>query len=180
MTQYHELRQKYHPKQAGEPLRLIIIAESSPLPNPDLKYFYKPTGFTGELLFSALMKQIDFEKPLTKADGLSEFQRRGWLLIDATYQPVNKTRKIADQIILRDYPLLVADLNELTPDRRVPVILIKKNVCELLEPKLLKDGFNVLNKGTDIPFPFGRHRKVFEDRFRLTALRARHRQQLER
>ncbi len=113
------------------------------------------------------MKQIDFEKPLTKADGLSEFQRRGWLLIDATYQPVNKTRKIADQIILRDYPLLVADLNELTPDRRVPVILIKKNVCELLEPKLLKDGFNVLNKGTDIPFPFGRHRKVFEDRFRF-------------
>jgi hypothetical protein len=78
MTQYHELRQKYHPKQAGEPLRLIIIAESPPLPNPKLKYFYKPTGFTGELLFSALMKQIDFEKPLTKADGLSEFQRRGW------------------------------------------------------------------------------------------------------
>ena len=49
MTQYHELRQKYHPKQAGGPVSAIIIAESSPLPNPDLKYFYKRTGSTGEL-----------------------------------------------------------------------------------------------------------------------------------
>jgi hypothetical protein len=166
VTQNHELRQKYHPKQAGEPLRLIIIAESPPEPSPDLKYFYKPTGFTGELLFSALMKQIDFS-PTTKEIGLREFQRRGWFLVDATYQPVNQLDdKIADQIILGDYLLLVADLNELTPDRRVPVILIKKNVCQLLESKLLKDGFNVLNKGTVIPFPFGYHRKDFHDKFR--------------
>jgi hypothetical protein len=116
MTQYHELRQRYHPKQAGEPLRLIIIAESPPEPNPDLKYFYKPTGFTGELLFSALMKQMDFS-PTTK-----EFQRRGWFLVDATYQPVNQLDdKIADQIILRDYLLLVADLNELDQEKRLPI-----------------------------------------------------------
>jgi hypothetical protein len=158
---YLDLRRRYEPK----PPKLIIVAESPPEPKPDFKYFYEPTGLTNEPLFSALMKRIHFNKPLTKAEGLSEFQRRGWFLVDATYQPVNKTRKIADEIILRDYPLLMADLNELTPDRRVPVILIKANVCELLKPKLVNDGFNVINHDVDPPFPSHGWQPKFHEKF---------------
>jgi hypothetical protein len=33
------------------------------------------------------MKQISFS-PCTKEEGLREFQRRGWVLVDATYEPV--------------------------------------------------------------------------------------------
>ncbi|MGA8294045.1 MAG: hypothetical protein WB820_16445, partial [Rhodoplanes sp.] len=58
-------------------------------------------------------------------------------------------RRLASKVrvIERDYPLLRADLATLTPDRSSPLILIKKNVCQILEPKLVQDGFNVLNDG---------------------------------
>jgi hypothetical protein len=38
------------------------------------------------------------------------------------------------------YPLLRDDLASLTPDRSIPVVLIKANVCRILEPLLSKDG----------------------------------------
>jgi len=40
----------------------------------------------------------------------------------------------------------------LSPDPSVRLILIKANVCEVLEPKLAKNRFNVLNRGTAV-FP---------------------------
>jgi hypothetical protein len=48
-------------------------------------------------------------------------------------------------IIIRDYPLLRDDLASLLSDQSVPLVLIKKNVCRILQPKLVEDGFNVLN-----------------------------------
>ena len=35
-----------------------------------------------------MMKLINY-RPVSKADGLAEFAQRGYLLIDATYSPVN-------------------------------------------------------------------------------------------
>lgn len=79
------------------------------------------------------MRQLRL-RPATKHEGLGAFQRRGWVLVDATYQPVNildaRNRKA---VIIRDYPLLRDDLRTLAPERD---ILIKANVCALLEPKL--------------------------------------------
>jgi hypothetical protein len=40
-------------------------------------------------------------------------------------------------------------------------ILIKRNVCKLLEDKLAQDGFEVLNKGTVIPFPMYHWKRIF-------------------
>jgi len=55
-------------------------------------------------------------------------------------------------IILYDFPLLVAELWKYAgPD--TGIVLVKANVCRLLEPKLQEAGFNVLNRGTMIPFP---------------------------
>jgi hypothetical protein len=70
-----------------------------------------------------------------------------------------------DSAIERDYPALLDELDRLTPDRAVPLALIKANVCEILEPKLTKDRFNVLNRGRRIPFPSSGRQKEFHEQF---------------
>jgi hypothetical protein len=78
----------------------VTIAESPPASG---KYFYDPTGATSEWLFAALMKQIGFS-PSNKEEGLREFQRRGWILIDATYEPVAFDERIASLEAKLDQP----------------------------------------------------------------------------
>ena len=46
-----------------------------------------------------------------------------------------------------------------------PSILLKANVCKLLEPKLKGDGFNVLNKGRCVYFPASGQQLVFDRQF---------------
>jgi hypothetical protein len=46
----------------------------------------------------------------------------------------------------------------------VPVILIKANVCKVLDPRLVKDGVRVLNHGIRPPFP-----TYPPDKFRTTS-----------
>jgi len=147
-NEYLDLRDQYKPVS----VKLAVIAESPP--DSDL-YFYK-AGRRSEALFAALTKLAGLD-PLafaTKEDGLHEFARRGWILVDATYEPVNKLSKSRRrQIICRDYQLLHADLEQITPSQVVPLLLIKENVCRILEPRLVQDGFNVLNRGVVLPFP---------------------------
>lgn len=121
------------------------------------------------------MKQLPYY-PSSKKDGLKEFKRKGWMLIDATYQPVDK-RKDRNDIIERDYFKLRHDRSSLLQDRSTPVILIKANVCQILGRKLLKDGFNVLNNDNDpVPFPSHSHQirfgKMFGALLRLHRLHA--------
>jgi hypothetical protein len=62
-----------------------------------------------------MMQQIGCE-PERKDEGLSAFRQRGWLLVDSTYDPVDDlSDKDRDEVILRDYPLLCADLATLLP-----------------------------------------------------------------
>ena len=69
-------------------------------------------------------------------------------------KPVNKLSDVnRDGVIAQDYPLLRDDLMNLMPDRSIPLVSIEANVCRILEPKLTKDGFNVLNGGRVIYFP---------------------------
>jgi hypothetical protein len=63
------------------------------------------------------------------------------------------------------YPLLCEDLASLTPDRSVPVVLIKANVCRILEPLLTGDGFQVLNNGNAIYFPSHGQQTKFRSQF---------------
>ena len=145
-SDYLALRRSFEP----ESIRLVIVAESPPASG---KYFYDPTGMTSEPLFAALMKRLRFA-PTTKESGLREFQRRGLVLVDATYEPVNALSDAArDRTIERDYPLLRDDLAMILPDRSIPIVLVKSNVCEVLEPRLTEDGFYVLNKGQPVYFP---------------------------
>jgi hypothetical protein len=134
---YIALRRRYQP----ESVRLIIVAESPPASG---RYFYDPTGAPSEPLFAALMRHLGLS-PSTKEEGLREFQRAGWLLVDATYQAVDALKGVKrDAVIIRDYPLLRDDLANF--GRSTPLVLLKVNVRKILEPKLTAEGFNVLNR----------------------------------
>jgi hypothetical protein len=50
-------------------------------------------------------------------------------------------------------------------DRSIPLVLIKANVCRILEPKLTDDGFNVLNGGRITYFPSTGRQKEFQRQF---------------
>ena len=155
---YHELRDVYRPPHP----RLIFIAESPPASG---LYFYDPTGKVSEPLFRALMQDVLGMSPVTKAEGLRAFKKAGYLLVDSTYFPVNKHLKDKERNnrIVADYSLLLADLLNVLPSKETKIILIKANVCRLLEPKLLSDGFNVINGGKIVPFPaFGNQTRFRE------------------
>jgi hypothetical protein len=64
----------------------IFVCESPPISGP---YFYDPSnGFHGPL-FTAMMRDVLEFEPDSKERGLHERANRGYLLLDATYQPVN-------------------------------------------------------------------------------------------
>ncbi len=156
-SEYLFLRRKFEPPSK----KLVIVAESPPSSG---KYFYNPDGTVSEPLFAALMLQLRFA-PTSKESGLREFQKRGWVLVDATYEPVNVDGKDRDQAITRDYHLLRDDLAAMLPDRSIPIALVKENVCRLLEPRLTDDGFNVLNRGNVVYFPSTGRQKDFQRQF---------------
>ena len=151
---YIQLRNKHLPEE----LKLIFILESPPASG---KYFYNETGKTSEPLFNELMKAINF-KPANKKDGLTFFKSRGFFLVDATYKPVNKlTVKERKDTIISDFNNLVSDLENICSGNKVPMVLVKANVCRLLEKDLLSKGFNVINRGIVIPFPSSGQQKRF-------------------
>jgi hypothetical protein len=161
--EYLSLRREFEPEPTT--VTLVIVAESPPTSG---LYFYDPTGKVSEPLFSALMKQLSI-KPKTKFEGLRAFQARGWVLVDATYEPVNaldKDEPGRDLVIAQ--PELCGDLKQLlaTRWREVPLVLIKANVCKLLDPKLKEDGFNVLNTGRKVYFPSTGNQGHFDRQFR--------------
>ena len=156
--EYVRLRRAFEP----DSLRLLIIGESPPASG---LYFYDPDGLVTEPLFSALVKQAGFTAK-SKSAGLAELKRRGWLLVDATYQPVNLlSAKDRDAVIEADYPLLRDDIRSLLSERTAPVVAIKANVCRILEPRLLADGFAVLNHGRVIYFPSHGQQSKFHQQF---------------
>jgi hypothetical protein len=155
---YHALRRKFEPATAT----LLIVAESPPASG---KYFYDTSGRVTEPLFAALMQRIS-HSPASKEDGLRAFQQRGWVLVDATYTPVNTlSERGRDEVIVRDHPLLRDDLAALSPDHSAPVVLLKANVCRLLDARLTSDGFRVLNAGRAVYFPGNGNQRKFHRQF---------------
>lgn len=154
MTGYQVLRDKYFPAKT----KIVFILESPPAGHG---YVYDSSGHTGEVLFRSFMKLIGF-KPDTKERGLQELQKLGVVLTNPIYEPVNKLpEKEADIKIIENYDTFVRELTRLTSQKLVPVILVKSNICRLLEGPLVSDGFTVLNDGVMVPFPMHFHEKAF-------------------
>jgi hypothetical protein len=148
-SEYLQLRRAYQPAV----VRLVIVAESPPASG---LYFYDPEGRVSEPIFAAFMKLL-LLSPLNKANGLRALQDRGWILVDATYEPIDKKFKARDKardaVLVRDYPLLKRDILELSRGEPVPIVLIKENVCRVLEPLLVQDKFPILNRGRRVYLP---------------------------
>jgi hypothetical protein len=147
-AEYFRLRAPYQP----EAPKIIFVLESPPKSG---LYFYNPDGRVSEPLFGAMMKDIIGIKPRSKDEGLREFANRGFLLIDATYTPVNQDHlslQERNKRILGDLPVLIDELHGYVgPD--TGIVLVKANVCRLLEPILTAHSFPILNRGRTIPFP---------------------------
>jgi hypothetical protein len=147
-AEYLRLRAPYLPEDP----KIIFVLESPPKSG---LYFYNPKGRVSEPLFGAMMKDIIGIKPRSKDEGLREFANRGFLLIDATYTPVNQDHlslQERNKRILGDLPVLIAELHGYVgPD--TGIVLVKANICTLLEPILTVHSFPILNRGRTIPFP---------------------------
>jgi hypothetical protein len=158
---YVRLRDRNLPKQR----KIVFVLESPPKSG---LYFYNPDGSVSEPLFRAMMKDILGIAPATKSEGLAEFASRGYLLVDATYAPVNHdhlSRRERNKLIVADFPLLLEDLRKHT-GADTGIILVKANICELLDPLLSSNGFVVLNHGQKVPFPSTGNQSKFRDAVR--------------
>lgn len=143
MNKYADLRCRYTPRHP----KIIFVLESPPVSG---KYFYDPDGLTTEPLFSGMMRDVLELSPKTKDEGLTEFPARDYLLLDATYTPVNipgkksARNKASAKQIGEDFPLLVAELRRHTYSD-TQLVLVMANVRKLLDEKLKAEGFTVLN-----------------------------------
>ena len=124
-------------------MKLVVVTAWPPKPR---LYFYDPSGPVTESLFKAMMRALRYN-PATKEDGLREFQRRGYLLLDATYRPVDGLSEEAhDELILQSYSALVAELTKILPDKSTPILLslVRPRVRQVLVRRLRNDGFTLL------------------------------------
>lgn len=160
---YKKMRDRYLPERFGRILKIVFILESPPIRGT---YFYNDTGNANEALFRAMMSVTNFNYS-TKKEGLQKFAKRGYFIVDATYKAVNNlNRRERNKIILNNYSNLVKDLKVIVKNRKVRIILVKSNICRLLEDKLLSDDFNIVNNGTVIPFPSHGWQLIFAERIR--------------
>ena len=169
---YHEMRRRFEPTT----VRLVLLAESPPAPNGkgESKYFYDPTGSTSESLFEATMKALEIDCCDDKEKGLREFQRRGVLLLDVSYTPVNKYRKSNPdkyvEILEDSYDDLLGRLSKL-PDG-VPIVIVLKGIYDRFFHRLRNAGFNVVDE--KIRFPSHRKDRVDEFGPQLKRIAAKH------
>jgi hypothetical protein len=144
--EYLALRNEHLPTN----LKIVFILESPPASG---KYFYDEQGSVNEPLFSAMMKLLNY-KLQNKRDGLCYFANTGHFLVDATYEPVNEfSDTVRDRKILANFESLVSDLENLNYSTQTEFILVKANICRLLETRLKDKGFKIRNNGIVVPFP---------------------------
>lgn len=142
-----------------DPLSVVFVLESPPQSE---KYFYDTEGKTTEPLFSAMMKVIKYP-PKDKLTGLIKFKNLGFIIVDTCYKPVNHLgRSQRKKMLLSCEGSLVKDLQGLIQNKKTPLILVKVNICRLLETRLKDRGFNIINNGVEVPFPSNGWQKEFQ------------------
>lgn len=163
---YEKKRESYYPEKP----RVVFVLESPP--KSEL-YFYDNEGEPWESLFLAMMRYVlGGELPKTKEDGLKRFQQEGYLIVDATYVPVDgKTNRERNEQILSDIERLAEDLKAISKNGKVKIVLIKANVCRKLAQPLKDRGIEVENyadiiNGDIIPFPSHGHQRKFVERIK--------------
>ena len=131
------LRYKFEPAS----VKFVVVTACPPKPR---LYFYDPSGSIEEPLFNMVMKVLGYN-PATKDDGLLEFRRRGCLLVDATYRPLDGlSEEMCEKEILKSYPAMLVEFSKVLTDKSTPITVVKARVRRALERMLRNDGFTVL------------------------------------
>src|SRR5262245_53007164 len=77
--------------------------------------------------------------------GLREFRRRGCLLVDATYRPLDGlSEEMCEKEIMKSYPALLVELSKVLTDKSTPITVVKARTRKALERTLRNDGFTML------------------------------------
>ena len=165
-NKYKEASEKYRPDK----IKILFIAESPPFYKKDEEpryfYFEKLTG--NDSLFREIMKVLYPNEHLQSKKGkiqlLKKFQKNGFFLIDACECPINqeKKKKVRNYHIEKNFPKLKEKIKKLI-NKDTKIILIKKNVYDLLHKKLKDEKFNVINNKF-LPFPSHGHQIKFREK----------------
>lgn len=166
-------REEFNPKRLGESVKVLFVAEA--IANSgrwdEYPYFYfKKQRPTISSLYMQTMQAVfgdgvDYGA-CEKENYLEQFQSLGYYLLDAARCPVDKLRlsKPKRNTVIKNCAEthLIPEIRELKP---ASTILIKKNVFETLQPLLVKEGVNILNK-SPIPFPGSGRQAEYRRRIR--------------
>jgi hypothetical protein len=144
---YKEAAEKYRPNK----IKILFIAESPPSIKEDEepRYFYFEKTQCYDFLFRCIMEVLFpseyrlFRKNNNKKRLLNKFKEIGFFLIDACEYPIDQQRN-RDFFIEKEFPKLVNRIRKLIR-KNTKIMLIKKNIFELLSEPLKNKGFNVIN-----------------------------------
>ena len=151
---YAERRARWKP----EHVRLLIVAESAPDDggDPARRRFFYDDALTGrDGLFREVVRVMFDDPPLVsgphaKVPWLEQLRARGVYLLDLAPVPVNyASPQVRREVLGRRVRALVEEAVSLNPRG---VVLVKKNVFELLYDPMRVAGLNVLQSQA-IPFP---------------------------
>jgi hypothetical protein len=166
MSQYILARNKFKPYEG---VKLLLIAESPPASGG---YFYFDRATGKDSLFRETMKALGMfpedkkmPKGFDKRPLLKEFQLRGFFVVDASYEPVDKLRTREKKLVItKEIPRLIADIRKLNPEK---IVIVKSSLFVLVKKALEKAGIGekILNPGA-LPFPSHGHQKTFRQTLR--------------
>lgn len=163
---YAERRARWRPDR----VRLLLVAESAPDDGgdpADRRFFYdtRLTGHDG--LFREVVRVL-YDNPAlvsgadAKVPWLARLQRDGVFLIDLATVPVNyHAPGLRASTLAASVQATVASAVALEPNG---VVLIKKNVFDLLHEPLTTAGLRVLHHHA-VPFPGSGQQKRFREAF---------------
>lgn len=163
---YAERRGHWRPDH----IRLLLIAESAPDDGGDIanRRFFYDNDLTGrDGLFREVVRVL-FDNPALnsapqgKVPWLQKLRDRGVYLIDLASAPVNySSPRDRTAALEENVRTVVALVTELRPDS---VVLVKKNVFDLLQQPLLTAGLPLIHDQF-IPFPGNGQQKRFRESF---------------
>lgn len=163
---YAERRSRWQP----EHVRLLLVAESAPDDGGDLvdrRFFYDETLTSKDGLFREVVRALYDDPPLTsgpnaKTPWLAKLKADGVFLIDLAAEPVNYHGAGQRAAALRRNIEATVTLSaSLKPEG---VVLVKRNVFELLNAPMRDAGLPVLHEDF-IPFPGSGQQRRFRERF---------------
>ncbi len=164
---YENAAKKFKPDK----IKILFIAESPPFKKEgeEPRYFYFENVKGKDFLFRSIMEVLfpkdyeDFKINGNKILLLNKFKESGFFLIDACDYPINQHND-RDSFINNDFHKLIHKIKTLI-DEDTKILLIKKNIFELLFVKLKSRGFNVINND-HLDFPSCGNQLKFKEKLK--------------